>query len=978
MITDHSCFSQSSSITRSSFDDAPMTFETVAAVPRSRFSLHWLSPATHTTSQAKSHRFISAYISPLEVAPRNYQSPLVLVVKSEGRLYVIERVERCAYAVRLLAEHVSIADCLKLPGRILSNNSWTISGPPKLEDEDEPVLGDSNVWWQSATISEDTRHKTKEAPTRRSCWRIRTTYAGSIPGVSSSIAKPVNAFSDLETQRLAIDRPMRISSGVAEASTAQDLAASPVDKILDQAQRGPDDLYNVLKTSYMDALYVSKASVAYFAKGPLTRSRNAQYIAPRDLCSFYRDRILPIKKIDHKYRESFPMMVRAFGGPTSDNESAEGVKAVKKTRSKKKKLGRNGLWPEEEGAIKQWWSGRAATDVGPGIKETVDEEMKRLITDLRLRETQLQILLILETIVLESTKPDKVDATSTSTDTSATSNKVKREAKKPQDLKTLLDLHLDRLCIWQAVSTDVSFAKAKEQQANSSSVKRASADAVRDFCTEVIVPFYASRLPEQCKAITHKLGGPPIASPPRPPMQKSHSTSQILPGSAIKRPLPPKQPPAKQPRTLQRVLTDDKIALQARSGVPSLSRSSTAPGAQRDVQSREPSLPPKLTSRGGIQAARRMDNREVDLVAVAKQHESKVRRLNRMMEQKKELDEAIQTIRKPNRDLVSKELADESQKRGVTTVATSSKKKRAPVRNALGQGAELSKSVQVTATPRKTRRPNLFTHRSHTQDLPSLPSMFVRSPSPDIRREDYYVNPCGSDMVIPSSAIRPDAASSHAIRDTPSRAPMAKRSDPLGLLNATGSTRLENSAFQSPIQSQSRSATQVTPTLKRSFNAMQEMPAPTSAENTTSNIGGLDTPESSAKRKRAGLFKSATIAEGCHVFETPVRCTASATSRETSMRSPELPRARAEIVGPKFGTLFWPTSKAQPQSQTRTGSHMEPSTTISSSPPLPKTGPQGEPQQHITGFTATESSPGVNQEDDIYGALGWNNDDYDF
>ena len=102
--------------------------------------------------------------------------------------------------------------------------------------------------------------------------------------------------------------------------------------------------------------------MAYFAKGPLTRSRTAfqtssaeDSISPTTLIEFYREAILAAKKIDLKFRESLPAAMRDAVLALSDNEEAA---ATKKRKSKKKKLGKNGLYPEEDSFIRRWWKDR--------------------------------------------------------------------------------------------------------------------------------------------------------------------------------------------------------------------------------------------------------------------------------------------------------------------------------------------------------------------------------------------------------------------------------------------------------------------------------------------------------------------------------------------------------------------------------------------------------------------------------------------
>src|SRR5436190_318566 len=117
-----------------------------------------------------------------------------------------------------------------------------------------------------------------------------------------------------------------------------------------------------------------------------------------DLSTFYRDSILPVKKMDHKYRTTLPDTIQSLAPESDEDTPARSAPKRKKTR--KRKLGKNGLYPEENMFIAKWWRNRTLPE--PSRLTGPLEEMKRQVADLRLREMQLQILLILETISLES------------------------------------------------------------------------------------------------------------------------------------------------------------------------------------------------------------------------------------------------------------------------------------------------------------------------------------------------------------------------------------------------------------------------------------------------------------------------------------------------------------------------------------------------------------------------------------------------
>lgn len=442
---------------------------------------------------------------------------------------------------------------------------------------------------------------------------------------------------------------------------------------------------------------------------------------PADLISFYREAILNAKKMDLKYRETLPATIRDVVITISEDETAP----RKKRKSRKKKLGKNGLYPEEEGFIRKWWKDRSLSENGFLIETSRESVSKRHIGDLRLRETQLQILLILEAIALESAAAEEAKKANENREKSM-EEMPKPKSKKSQDLNVLLELHLDRLCIWHAVNfEEASVPDSVKASDNHLSGKKVESDALRDFCTEVVIPFYASRLPDKCKLITRKFGVSGSSSHKQPPHSKRTSRKQ---GSTARQ-----EQPQKPRRSLHRVLTDEQSTSRAR---PSLPRSNTTPAypdAKRE--SMEPLLPMLGANvRGGIQKTKRVENRIVDLNAAAREHEAKLKKVQALAEQKKELDAAIHTLRKPNRELVARDIANDAEQR---ISGGSSRKQKNPVRNPLGQG------VQVMATPKG--------HRKKDVGLPP-PKSFVRT---SIGQNNSSPFGGGDPQFVPASAIRP-------------------------------------------------------------------------------------------------------------------------------------------------------------------------------------------------------------------------------
>jgi hypothetical protein len=378
-----------------------------------------------------------------------------------------------------------------------------------------------------------------------------------------------------------------------------------------------------------------------------------------------------MKKMDIKYRNSVPEIVRNLVLDTVDPPVRS------KRRRRKKKLGKNGLYDDENEYISRWWRSRTVVDPQTGKQDTMDGELRRSAADLRIRETQLQILLILETLAVELTMPKIAEP-------------AQSRRKKDQDLGTLLELLFDRLCIWHAVSLDDICENGKESDRAETVGKENDNDKLKEFWMEVILPFYYARLPEQCKVISRKLGGHvslPTTHPCRAP-QKGVPWAQPETSAG--------ELQAKKPRrTLQRVLTGESIAPGDK--IPSLAL--LPPAAKVPVLKRESSelvlLSQLKHARGGIQKPRNLDNREVDLDTVAKRHEAKLKKMNTLLEQKKELDAAIKALRKPNRELVAREFLEVLPKKASTS---HSRKPKTTSQTSLGQ------RIQVAATPKGPKR----------------------------------------------------------------------------------------------------------------------------------------------------------------------------------------------------------------------------------------------------------------------------------
>ena len=266
----------------------------------------------------------------------------------------------------------------------------------------------------------------------------------------------------------------------------------------------PDDLLKSIKAQYKEFLYRSKASLAYFAKGPLSRAR-AGFSDETDspttrhcLIEHLRALIIPLDILDKKYREALPCLVKELPSANiSDDERHEVTAKYKKStrRSKKERIGKNGLYPGEELDVLGWWLNYVASAPAHDSLELMTEATNLKILEQRTRETFLQIILVLEVLALESTQTNHAIEQCLSKELGESEvPEKKRKRKKPQDIGLLLELSVDRLCIWQsmAVEKDGSSENVGDvgggNNGPGSISKEQDINRLREFCIDVVLP----------------------------------------------------------------------------------------------------------------------------------------------------------------------------------------------------------------------------------------------------------------------------------------------------------------------------------------------------------------------------------------------------------------------------------------------------------------------------------------------------------
>jgi DNA replication regulator SLD3 len=214
-----------------------------------------------------------------------------------------------------------------------------------------------------------------------------------------------------------------------------------------------------------------------------------------DLVDFLKSLVVTTVVIDKKYRETIPEIVAKMKALVP--ESDHGASKPRKRKAKKPKLGKDGLYPGEVDHIRRWWSSHQPVSGGDDEKTLSATEIKYHISCLRRRETQLQMILILEILALEPVALAKgrecqLPGMEAPVDPRDTSQELSAKKRNKHNLPVLLDVHADRLCIWHSTTLDEIKAVAESQMPaegqEGQNPDRANSDPLRDFCVDIIVP----------------------------------------------------------------------------------------------------------------------------------------------------------------------------------------------------------------------------------------------------------------------------------------------------------------------------------------------------------------------------------------------------------------------------------------------------------------------------------------------------------
>jgi DNA replication regulator SLD3 len=734
----------------SPYKNQPATFRPVRVIGRSQLPLTFLDISADDNFAPNS--LFAAQIDILEDREhgnQEYAGPKILVARFESKnlLYAIERVQPRVYSICKLASWLKEKDVTDLWD---PSNLQQLPRRPKLETN----TAGQGKWWHQAAVD---MHAVELLPKRARITMMRP----KLP-------------QDVTTEHT------HLSESALDAPKTEHLDMFPMELPLEPLPDAPSpqEQLTLLVQHYLDAVYTSKTSLAYLAKGPITRIRNtftsAEEGAPptHELVTFLRAMLLSPKASEKKYHEKLPSLIKEMPtGSYSDDEHAAGASKPKKSK-KKVKLSREGVYPQEETFVRKWWQSEL-----PGgdsmATETLDQRIKRRIGDLRVRETLAQLILMLEIVALETLSthkpPPEQHATADGSQNQAEQPTAKKRKKKLDDINLQLDLLLDKLCIWHATEElgilDFDEKPSRHVDGPDGSGRNGSNDRLHSFCVEVIIPFYINRLPEQALMVNKKLGGP------------THSLSTkrkaVRPPITLRKSGSSKEPEAKKSRrSLARVATDNTGRTIERT-TPSLSRSATDSALLDGIKREGSEVPlsaipfrrsPSKSARQSMSQIRHLQGRQIDLAQPSAAASAKIKHKQRVEE---DLQEAISALKKPNRGLAAGGYVTDIEQRGLG-LSNKSRKPTVTVRKTI-------RDIQVSATPRAGRRTKNLVEQTPTHHHYDP---FVRPPGAEA--------PSSSEFCVPSSGVRPPAtmvpATGHrhttartlaqsGIAETPSKAP---------------------------------------------------------------------------------------------------------------------------------------------------------------------------------------------------------------
>ncbi|SPQ18863.1 8f4586e2-0664-49bf-884a-de2f2ffa8fd7 [Thermothielavioides terrestris] len=731
----------------SSLTTKPRMLHPLMLLPRERLPLSALD-LSHPQGDFPSSRLFESKIKILDLEGRLGSNLLLARSETSRMVYAVERESNGLYVLCKLGSWVDI-EKLSRTATVVCRERLRSACPAKPESENAaaPPL------------------------TTPSLYKANKRRRLAIDEIQSLVRKRTMSVTEKEPQNQApiateeTPASRRDESRPTTPADAHDPA--PSDDLL--SQPNADEIFQNIRAQYMEALYHSKGSLAYFAKGPLSRARAAFHLDwdsnldMNDLVDFLKSLVVTTVVIDKKYRETIPEIVAKMKALVP--ESDHGASKPRKRKAKKPKLGKDGLYPGEVDHIRRWWSSHQPVSGGD------DEKTLKILA--------------LEPVALAKGRECQLPGMEAPVDPRDTSQELSAKKRNKHNLPLLLDVHADRLCIWHSTTLDEIKAVAESQMPaegqEGQNPDRANSDPLRDFCVDIIVPFFSARLPGPCDALNRKLGGPTAQSPPKEKAAKPASAVRSKPGAPMKKVTASSRD---KQRTLERALSAERSRRSVSQGPAAtiaLLRSASQtviPGLKREAsESSLIGLIPKAESNSLKESRPSIFSRSVSLSGMDLKAQKKAR-------VEAELKDAISALKKPNRTLAVKDFVEAAETRRASVGQL--KKLKKPSRASL---------VQVKATPANNRYKDvLAAETSKSQPLPSLdipPSSASVVPASTQPRkfahrlshhtqpaECVNATPVRPTSSIPTSGLRQQVQETPGARILPSSPVMARKAAP--------------------------------------------------------------------------------------------------------------------------------------------------------------------------------------------------------
>lgn len=807
-------------------------------------------------------RFYQSHVKILDLESRMTQAttPNLLIARyeSRGTVYALERQDDGLYVVCKVGswvdlEKLSTHASVRVPERIERPKAAAAAAEQENKSEQQVTLRltESQKAKRQAieSIQSLVRKKARTSSVSLSSVPAATTPAVKVEGTTTEAGPELAEEKTAPPPQQATTPQPPTPQPQPQINSLTKLMSS-ASKAYEEQCRGPDKIFDNIRTHYFEALYKSKGSLAYFAKGPLSRARSAfsldleSNLDMNDLLDFLKSLLLTTVQIDKKYRETFPALIANMQHTVDTSD--EGRK--RRRKPKKMKLGKDCLYPQEDDSIRQWWSANK-----PELKEeetaVSPQQVKTHASMLRTRETLLQMIIILEVVALEPKAAEQAAQSLPTLPGAADSpDKMAPPPKKrnKHNLPVLLDVHADRLTIWQSTASDEQILLEDSQVPQAvadGQPQQKSSEPLKDFCVDVIIPFFSARLPQLCDGLSRKLGGPVIIAAPAKAKPSKPRRDQKPGAAAAKRAEPRRE------MSLQRALSYEQSHRRSLSRGPSsaltLMRSTSA--ASIPSVKREGSEPPRPGSKEGAEAARPRTSTLSRSSSAAGLQDAKAMKKAKV---EAELKDAISALRKPNRQVVGQAMTEEARRKA--TVTRSTRRRHLSISQRLNANvyigarkpsrAALGSSILVKATPANNRFKDAMAAAS-VADTP-LPST-------------EEVIPPSSIGLVPSTAQKTGGGSSgspaYLIGGTP-----VKTSSRAGIFD------------RRPARSTAADVLDATPVRPKRGSTFIRRPA--------NEEPALPPSSPIAERKRAAATNA--------VFETPAKRTTIASLFETPVRRP--------------------------------------------------------------------------------------------